>query len=373
MKIVIAPDKFKGSLSARKVATAMASGARRVFPEATIIQRPLADGGEASLGVLREVYALQAQRLQVTGPLRRPIAAEYLLGNGQAFIDVAQACGLQHVPPTRRHPRNTTTIGVGELIEDALARGAHKISLFLGDSATNDAGAGMAAALGYRFFSDRGHDFIPMADSLEWAVRIDREKVLPTLKKTKIFGVCDVDNPLIGPQGATYTYALQKGVKQEELATLERNMQYFAARINDWLDVDVRDFPGAGAAGGLGAGIIAFLGGVLRPGIELIMEAVGFDTLVANADLVLTGEGSIDEQTPHGKVVSGVASRARSAGAKIIALAGRCVLTNPEQELPNVDRVASLMDIPGMTLAQAMAETDRLLEELTEKVLREFK
>lgn len=373
MKILIAPDKFKGSLSARKVATAMAAGARQVFPEASIIERPLADGGEGSLEVLRDVFALQPQRLQVTGPLRRPVAAEYLLGNGQAFIEVAQACGLQHVPPARRHPRNTTTIGVGELIEDALARGAHTISLFLGGSATNDAGAGMAAALGYCFFSDQGHDFIPMADSLEWTMGMNQNEVLPALAKTKIFGVCDVNNPLIGPQGATYTYAMQKGAAPDDLPVLERNMIHFADQIKEWLEVEVHHLPGAGAAGGLGAGILAFLGGTLRPGIDLLMEAVGFDTLLANADLVLTGEGSIDEQTPHGKVVSGVAKRARRAGARTVALAGRCVLSCPKEALPNVDRVAALMDIPGMTVTRSMAETEALLEKLTAETLRDFR
>lgn len=363
MKIVIAPDKFKGTLSADEVAATLAKVAAKKYPNATIIQQPLADGGEGSLALLEKVLVLKRHRLEVTGPLRRPVMAEYLLGNDQAFIEIAQAAGLQHVPVPRRSPRNTTTIGVGMLIDDAIARGAKDIYLFLGGSATNDVGAGMAAALGYRFLGDKGHDFVPMGDSLEWVVKIDQAAVGTALREVRFTAVCDVDNPLLGPKGATFTYAEQKGAVAEDLPELERNMSYFAQRIEDWLGLDVRTIPGGGAAGGLGAGCSAFLGASLRPGIEVLMEAVHFAELLEGADMVITGEGKIDQQTLHGKVVSGVARAARKAGVpKVIAFCGRQEISREDQQALGLHQVHALLDLSSMTLARAMYRTEESLE-----------
>ncbi len=374
MKIVIAPDKFKGTLSAAKVAAAIARVAEKKFPGATIVQQPLADGGEGSLELLADLLSLKWHRLEVTGPLRRPVTAGYLLGEGKAFIEIAQAAGLQHVPGPRRNPRNTTTIGVGMLIDDAIARGAKDIYLFLGGSATNDGGAGMAAALGYRFFGDAAQDFVPMGDSLEWIVKIDRSKVLAGLTDVRFTAVCDVDNPLLGPRGATYTYALQKGATDQDLPELERNMVHFAQRIQDWLEVDVRTVAGAGAAGGLGAGCLAFLNARLRPGIDVLMEAVGFSTMLADADLVITGEGKIDGQTLHGKVVSGVARAARAAGVpKVIAFCGRQEITPADRRALGLDEVHALLDLSSMTLSQALYQTEDALEWLASLRLKERK
>lgn len=347
----------------------MARGCRRVYPDARIIIRPLADGGEGSLELLKEVLPLQTHRLEVPGPLKKPVSASYLLGEGRAYIEVAQACGLQYIPPLRRDPGLTTTIGVGLLIEDAIARGASHISLFLGGSATNDCGAGMAGALGYRFFSDRGNDFIPTGNSLGWTTRIDREEVIPRLAEVRVTAVCDVDNPLVGPQGATHVYATQKGAKPEELPGLEDHMVRFSKVLEKDLGVPVRHVSGAGAAGGLGAGCLAFLGADLRPGIEVLLEAVGFADLLADADLVLTGEGKIDEQTPHGKVVSGVGRAARAAGIPVLAFGG--VRTVGRQALPYLDGVHALMDDPEITTEQAMVDAASLLEALVERTLRE--
>lgn len=370
MKVVIVPDKFKGSLSGREVARAIGRGVRRVYPRAEILEQPLADGGDGSLALLKDVLGLQRRRVTVTGPLRSTVEAHYLLGNGMALIEVAEACGLVQVPPAKRNPRNTTSIGVGMLIEDAMARGAKKISLFLGGSASNDGGAGMAAAVGYRFFGDDDHDFVPMGDSLEWIVRIDRKEVNPLLSGVEFTAVCDVDNPLLGSEGATYTYAPQKGARSEDLPELERNMRHFASRINHWMEVDVSELPGAGAAGGLGAGIVAFLGGSLRPGIDLIMELLEVDKLFVGADLVITGEGMIDHQTVRGKVVSGVTRRARAAGAgRIIALGGGSSLTALEQKSLGLDEVATLLAMPGVDRSRAMQDTSSLLEELTIRTL----
>ncbi|MTB52516.1 glycerate kinase [Lewinella sp. W8] len=371
MKVVIAPDKFKGSLSGREVARAIGRGVRRVYPDAEIIEQPLADGGDGSLSLLKDLLGLQRRRVTVTGPLRTPVEAHYLLGDGMAFIEIAEACGLVQVPEELRNPRNTTTIGVGMLIEDALARGVRQVHLFLGGSATNDGGAGMAAAVGYRFFGDKEHDFVPMGDSLEWIVRIDQKDVNPLVREVEFTAVCDVDNPLLGPEGATYTYAPQKGASPEDLPELERNMRHFASRINHWLDVAVADLPGAGAAGGLGAGIVAFLGGRLVPGIDLMMDLLGLEEQLRGADLVITGEGRIDHQTVRGKVISGVTRRARTAGVeRVIALGGGSSLTESERQELGLDRVAALLEMPGVDLRRAMQETSQLLEELTVNTLR---
>ncbi len=363
MKIVIAPDKFKGTLAAAEVASVLARVAEKKFPGAIIVKQPLADGGEGSLALLESLLSLKRHRLEVTGPLRRPVMAEYLLGQGKAFIEIAQAAGLQHVPVPRRNPRNTTTIGVGMLIDDAIARGAKDIYLFLGGSATNDGGAGMAAALGFRFWGDQDHDFVPMGDSLEWVVKIDQSLVLPTLRQVRFTAVCDVKNPLLGPTGATYTYARQKGAMENDLPELERNLAHFAGRIEDWLDVDTRWVAGAGAAGGLGAGCLAFLGATLRPGIDVLMEAAGFADLLQGADIVITGEGKIDGQTLHGKVVSGVARAARAAGVpRVIAFCGRQEISPEELQALGLDNVYALLDLSSMTLARAMYQTEDALE-----------
>jgi glycerate kinase len=368
LTILIAPDKFKGTLSAREAAAAIARGCRRAYPNARIVEQQMADGGEGSMALLRDVLPLKTHRLEVAGPLKKPVLAEYLLGEGRAYIEVAQACGLQYIPPLRRNPMITTTIGVGMLIDDAIARGATNISLFLGGSATNDCGAGMAGALGYRFFSDRGNDFIPTGDSLGWTTRIDAEKVNPAIKNIRFTAVCDVDNPLLGPDGATYVYASQKGAKPEDLPVLEDHMSRFADTLERALKVVVRGVGGAGAAGGLGAGAMAFLGAELKPGIEVMMEAVGFPSLLATADLVITGEGKIDEQTVRGKVVAGVAKAAKIAGVPVIAVGG--VRTVGLEELPDLSAVHTLMEQPGMTVEKAMNDSAERLEEMVAEVLK---
>ena len=368
MTILLSPDKFKGSLSAREAAEAIARGCRKVYPGARLIVRPLADGGEGSLALLKEVLPLQTHRLEVPGPMRKPVTASYLLGDGNAYIESARACGLQYVPAHRRDPGRATTIGVGLLIEDAIARGATDIKLFLGGSATNDGGAGMAGALGYRFFSDRGNDFIPTGDSLGWMTRIDTAEVIPALAGVRFTAVCDVDNPLLGPAGATHSYAPQKGATPAELPALEDHMTRFITVVEQTFGRSLRDVPGAGAAGGLGAGCLAFLRAELRPGIEVLLEAVGYDTLLAGADLVITGEGKVDEQTLRGKVVSGVGRAAAATGVPVLAFCGTRTLS--ERKIPGVTGLYAITDDPAVTSRQAMAQAGSLLEQLVERVLR---
>lgn len=366
MKILIAPDKFKGTLSASEVASAVARAVRKLYPEAEIIEQPMADGGEGSLDLLSAALPnLQRHRLEVTGPLRKPVLAEYLLGDGKAYVEIAAACGLKHVPAPRRNPGETTTIGVGQLIDDAIARGASSIYLFLGGSATNDAGAGMAAALGFRFFGNRPEDFIPTGSSLRYVNRIDSEEVLPELKEVRFFAVCDVDNLLLGPNGATHTYAPQKGAEEGDLAQLETSMAHFAGQIMQWQNTDVASVPGSGAAGGLAAGALAFLNAEICSGTDVLMEAVAFDDLLENVDLVITGEGRVDGQTLQGKVVSGVAKRAKAAGVpRVIALCGRNEISRQEEEVLGLDAVHALLDLSSVTLEDAMYRTEDSLGRL---------
>lgn len=356
MNVLVCPDKFKGSLSAREAAEAIARGVKRALPKADIVLQPLADGGEGSLDLLRRQPGLKERRITVPGPLRKAVRAKYLLGNGKALIETAAACGLHLVPPPRRHPSSTTTIGVGTLIDDALARGAHDITLFLGGSATNDGGAGMAAALGYRFYGKRGEDFVPMADSLKWVDRIDYDHRLPAIEKASFTAVCDVTAPLLGEQGATLTYARQKGAEAERLLELERNMTHFAYIIERDLSIDIRHLPGAGAAGGLGAGTVAFLGAELQQGISAIFAALDFTSLAERADLVITGEGKIDRQTLQGKVVAGVVSY----GKPTIAVCGSTELSAPEL---GVARILSILPDPYINLTAATVYAARYLEQ----------
>ncbi len=357
MRILVCPDKFKGSLSGQAAGEAIARGVRRAIPRANLVVQALADGGEGSLEVLSRLPGLRPRRLSVTGPLRIPVVASYLLGNNKAYIESAEACGLHLIPPLQRHPANATTIGVGMLIEDAIARGARDISLFLGGSATNDCGAGMAAALGYRFITHAGQDFIPMADTLGTIRAINRSEVLPTLGYVCFTAVCDVDNPLLGPQGATYTYAPQKGAALGELPRLEAGMTKFAELLRRDLGADVTKLPGAGAAGGLAGGAVAFLGARLRSGSELLLEAVEFDRLSKAADLIITGEGRVDEQTLHGKVVAGVVSR----GKPTLVVCGTALIT---AEQLGVQRILSLTDDAHLTPEVAMRAAAVHLEEL---------
>ncbi|NJC26472.1 glycerate kinase [Neolewinella antarctica] len=360
MRVLICPDKFKGSLTAREVIDSIRLGILQADPTAQIISQPLADGGEGSLSIVRDLFALQEHRLEVTGPLRRPVMATYLMGDGVAYIESASACGLQLVPPHRRDPGFTTTIGVGQLIEDALARGAKEINLFLGGSATNDGGVGMAAALGYQFFSDRGNDFVPSGDSLGYVTKVDASGVGEVLKKATVRAICDVRNPLLGPNGATYVYAVQKGATVEELPVLENNLSHLDAVLEGVSSQDTQELPGAGAAGGLGYGAAVFLGAELISGSDWLMDAVNLRGLMQEADLVITGEGKVDRQTLSGKVVAGVGRLGLELGVPVWAVAG--VNELGQAELPaGVARVLALVDLPGVTVGRAVRGAGGLL------------
>jgi len=324
LKIVIAPDSFKESLTSLEAANAIEQGFKRVFPDASYVKVPVADGGEGTVQAMVDGCDGDIIRLSVSGPLGNELEAFYgLLTDGQtAVIEMAAASGLQLVPIEKRNPLLTSSFGTGELILDALNKGARRIILGLGGSATNDGGVGMMTALGVRFLTEDGQAIRHGGQGLSEIARIDIGQLDPRIESTQFEVACDVDNPLCGSKGASAVFGPQKGATAEMVKQLDNNLLHYADQLKTSFGKDVRDMKGAGAAGGMGAAVLAFLSARLRPGIEIVMETVGLAEKVAGASLVITGEGRIDSQTVHGKTPIGVAKIAKAAGCQVIAIAG---------------------------------------------------
>ncbi|ASS97868.1 glycerate kinase [Geobacillus thermocatenulatus] len=324
MKVVIAPDSFKESLSALEVAEAVERGFRTVFPEAEYVKVPMADGGEGTVRSLVDATGGRIVETEVTGPLGEPVRAFFgLLGDGKtAVIEMAAASGLHLVPREQRNPLVTTTRGTGELILAALDAGATHLIIGIGGSATNDGGAGMVQALGGRLLDEDGCDIGPGGGALADLHAIDLSGLDPRLGGVRIDVACDVDNPLTGPNGASAIFGPQKGATPDMVAVLDRNLAHYADVIRRDLGKQVGDIPGAGAAGGLGAGLLAFLPAELKRGVDIVIETVQLAERVKGADLVITGEGRIDGQTVFGKTPIGVAKTAKRFGVPVIGIAG---------------------------------------------------
>lgn len=324
MKIAIAPDSYKESLTSLEVADAIEAGFRDIFPDADYVKIPVADGGEGTVQAMIAATNGRAMRIPVTGPLGNTVTALYGLSNDAslAIIEMAEASGLALVPPEKRDPLMTTTYGTGELIRAALDEGARHLILGIGGSATNDGGAGMVQALGARLLDRDGKDIGFGGGALHDLAKIDISGLDPRLSACTIDVACDVDNPLTGPLGASAVFGPQKGATPELVEKLDAILTRYAERIRQDLDIDLISVPGTGAAGGLGAAMLAFLKGKLRPGIDIITEAVDLDAVVRDADVVITGEGRIDSQTIHGKTPIGVARIAKRHGKPVIGIAG---------------------------------------------------
>lgn len=324
MKIVIAPDSYKESLSALEVASAIEQGFREIWPDADYVKLPVADGGEGTVEAMVAATAGRIVDVEVMGPLGEPTQAFYgLSGDARsAFIEMAAASGLEQVPPHRRDPLKTTSWGTGELIRHALDAGVEHIIIGLGGSATNDGGAGMVQALGAKLLNARHADIAQGGAALETLDRIDISQLDPRLAGCRIEVACDVTNPLTGKQGASAVFGPQKGATPEMIVRLDRALEHYAQLIARDLDVDVSTLAGGGAAGGMGAALYAFCGAQLRRGIEIVTDALHLDACVADADLVITGEGRIDSQTIHGKVPVGVANVAKRYNKPVVAIAG---------------------------------------------------
>jgi len=374
MKILIAPDSFKGSLTAREAADAMAAGVHAVRPEAEAVPLPLADGGEGTADALITATAGRSETARVTGPSGESREAAWgLLGpDGEtAVVEMASAAGLPLVPPHRRDPRRTTTFGVGELLRRAADSGAGRVVIGLGGSATNDGGAGAMQALGVRFLDAAGAPLpTPLAGAdLARLARIDTGGlVFPPGVELVI--ASDVTNPLLGPQGASHVYGPQKGADAAQVAELDAALANYARILQRDLGVDVADLPGAGAAGGLGAGLMAFLGARMQSGIDLVLDTVRFDDHLRGADWVLTGEGRIDSQTLQGKTIAGVLRRCRAANVPVIAFGGS-VDDAASDALAAQGLVAAFPIVPGpMSLEEAMRNGNSLLTSAVARVAR---
>ena len=357
MHIVIAPDKFKGSLTATEAATAIRAGFARIFPEATFDLLPLADGGEGILDAFsRGVSDARTQAVTVKNALGSEVHAEFLLSGKTAVIESSQANGLYLIPVAERDITRANTFGVGQLILAAIAAGAEEILIGIGGSATNDAALGLAAALGCVFLDSDGKPIDPIPANISRIARIDSSKIPPL---PPITVACDVANPLLGERGATRVYGPQKGLLPGQAAETEAALHHLAEVANAHFGTDFTETPGAGAAGGLGYGLMTFCQAHLESGFHCIARSIGAEERIAAADLVVTAEGSLDAQSLEGKTPHGVSQLARKHHKPVYALAGR--LADEETLLPHFDGIASLVNAP-MTLEEAITNAPKLLE-----------
>lgn len=324
MKVVIAIDSLKGSLSSMEAGMAIKDGVLAAKPDAEVIVKPLADGGEGTTDALIEGMNGERIDLTVTGPMHTPVDAYYgyLKDTNTAVMEMASAAGITLVPDSEKNPLLATSYGVGEIINDAIQRGCRNFIIGIGGSVTNDGGIGMLKALGVRFLDENGEDAGEGGQALAKVARIDVSGMNPLLKECHIQVACDVNNPLCGENGSTYVYGPQKGVTEDMKKTLDEAMAHFARVTSETLENDYMNTPGAGAAGGLGYAFLAYTGAALTPGIELILDAVGLEEELYGADVVVTGEGRLDFQTAMGKAPVGVARLAKKYNAKVIAFAG---------------------------------------------------
>jgi glycerate kinase len=370
MRVVVAPDKFKGTLTAEEAARAMAAGWRSVDRGADIEEVPIADGGEGTLEALIAALGGRTDRARVTGPVGDPVEAEYGLADTPdgllAIVEMSRASGLNLISEPRRDPLGATTRGTGELILAASGHGPRRLLVCIGGSATNDAGAGMAQALGVRLLDAESRDIPPGGAALERLARIDIRGLERTVREVEVVVATDVRNPLIGPQGASVVYGPQKGASPEDVAVLDQALGHYAAVVHRDLGIDLRHEPGAGAAGGLGAGLMAFLGARLRSGFEVVAELLRLPQRLEGAEVAITGEGNYDRQTEYGKAPAGLLRLAREAGCRTVLIAGRI---DPAVE-PDADIVWSLADRAGEEAAMSRAR--EILEEAAAEAAAEM-
>ncbi|MBY0200546.1 glycerate kinase [Priestia megaterium] len=369
MKIVIAPDSFKESLTALHVCEALEKGIKTHFPNAEISKVPMADGGEGTVQSLVDATGGQIIQAKVTGPLGKEVEAFYgILGDGKtAVIEMAAASGLHQVPMDERNPLITTTRGTGELILKALDQNVKHIIIGIGGSATNDGGAGMAKALGAKLINTNGAEIKEGGGSLNQLAAIDLTNFDSRLAEVKVEVACDVDNPLTGATGASAVFGPQKGATPDMVKQLDRNLAHYAAVIEKEMDIHIQNVPGAGAAGGLGGGLLAFLSAELKPGVDIVIEATQLESYIKNADLVITGEGRIDGQTIYGKTPIGVAKTAKKHSVPVIAIAGSIGAGSEAVYEHGISALFSV--VPGaVTLPEALEKAGENIERTAKNV-----
>lgn len=363
MKIVIAPDSFKESLSAAGVASALARGLRQALPEAEVIECPLGDGGEGTLDAVLAAMGGEVREARVTGPLGELVTARWgwLAEQRTAFVEMASASGLELVPRARRDVRVATSHGTGELLRAALDAGAERLVVAIGGSATNDGGAGVLQALGVRLLDAQGQALAPGGAALASLASLDLTDLHPRLAAVEVVIAADVDNPLCGSQGASQIFGPQKGASPEQVRELDAALAHFATVTAATLGRDVSEQPGAGAAGGVGFAALAFLQATFRPGIEVVAELVGLEEALQDADLAVTGEGRLDGQTLRGKTPAGVLRLAQRHGVPVVAVAGS--LGDGYDALYQQGLAAAFSLVPGpLSLEEALAQAEGLLE-----------
>ncbi|MEO9510922.1 MAG: glycerate kinase [Flavobacteriaceae bacterium] len=346
MKFVIAPDKFKGSLSGMEFCEAVAAGIKMIFPNALILEKPLADGGDGTLEVVRRYLNASEVYVTVNDPLVRKIKAKYLLSEDKrtAYIEMSEASGYKLLTKAEMNCMYTTSMGTGELIADALEKGAKTIILGIGGSATNDGGMGMATALGYRFLDKNGNEIKPEGKNLGYVNKIDTKEVNEKLSQVEFKIACDVTNPFYGEDGAAKIYGPQKGASLDEVELLDRGLVHFASVIQDTFGIDVQKISGAGAAGGMGGGTKVFLDAELTSGIDLVMEMANFDQDVCGADWIITGEGQLDHQTLSGKTIIGVLKSAKAKKIPVAAFCGTVAISIPEIKAMGLRYAVSILN-----------------------------
>lgn len=366
MKVLIAPDKFKGSLTAKEVCKAIEMGVTEVIPDAELKSIPMADGGEGTLEILTDLLQLEVIELTVGDPYARPIKSKYGMKGQEAFIEMALASGLQLLKEEERSASKTSTIGTGELILHAIDQGAKTIYLFVGGSATNEGGVGVAHALGYRFLDQSGNALSPIGENLKLIHSI--QKPDRSFHDIAFQVITDVKNPLLGTEGATYQYGPQKGAKPHELDTLEQGMIHYAQLIQRMTGVDHGIKQGSGAAGGIGMSIMGLLNGDIRNGMDTLLKVTGFEEQVAQTNLVITGEGKVDEQTLQGKVVHGVAKSSQKVGIPVLGICGINQLNDEEWKGLGLQDLASLKQ-PDLTAEYCMQHAAELISQRVSKMV----
>lgn len=370
MKLLFASDSFKGTLSSEQIIRLLNDSANRIFPGCETLGIPIADGGEGTVDAVIAVTGGVIRKVSVHGPLMEKIEATYGVFHGDsAIIEMAVASGLPMVPEEKRNPLHTTTYGTGELIKDALDHGYRKLSIAIGGSATNDGGMGAMRALGVRFLDKDGKELAGTGSDLGKVADIDVSGLDPLIAGSEITVMCDVNNPLTGNNGATYTFGKQKGGTPEILDELEAGMKQYAALMREKLGIDVEELAGAGAAGGLGAALCGYLHGTLKSGIETVLDLIDFDSLLSGVDLVITGEGRMDWQSAFGKVPSGVGLRCKAKNIPVIAIVGGMGIGAEDIYKFGIDSIVPTIN-DAMDLGEALERAEELYASAADRTFR---
>lgn len=370
MKFLFAPDSFKGTLSSYEIISILENKAKEYFPDVETVSVPIADGGEGTIDAILHMLKGERKKVNVNNPLFNEIEAEYgVLKDGTAIIEMSSASGITLIPHKKGNALNTTTYGTGELIKDALERGYNNIYITIGGSATNDGGVGAMSALGVKFLDKNDEEIKPIGKNLINIEKIDISSIHPKIKNTKFTVMCDVNNTFTGENGATYVYGRQKGASKQQLDGLEKGMLHLADLIYKTFNININDYPGTGAAGGLGGALLVFLNAKLQSGIETVLNLIEFDKLIENVSLIITGEGRIDSQSACGKVLYGIGMRAKEKGIPVIAVTGG--MGSGAENIYNcgIETIIPIVNAP-MTLENALKNSNDLLESAVERMYK---